>query len=57
MKTFILNEDHKIDVIETSNGFNVCFYEYYKSCKKWLQIGPSENYSKDALEFAFDISI
>lgn len=57
MKTFMLNEDHKIEVEKTEIGFSVSFYEYYKSANKWVKLMSPINYSKDALEYQFDIEI
>lgn len=58
MKTYMLNDSHKIEVQkENENSYIVSFYEFYASCGKWFLIGSPEIYSKDAIEYEYDIEI
>lgn len=54
MKTFYIDDIHKINISKSKFGYTVVFFELYGN--NWIQIGPSELYSADAIEDEYGIN-
>lgn len=48
----------KVEIVKVGeDAYSVSHYEYFPSCNQWRKIGKSETYTKDCVEWMFDITI
>lgn len=48
----------KVEIVKVGeNAYSVTHYEYFPSCSQWRKIGKSETYTKDCIEWMFDITV